>query len=382
MPALRIAIVGTRGIPANYGGFETFAEELSTRLVQKGHNVTALQIDRWTQLMDSRVSLGKNMAQVLLISKKTYKEGFNNIGDCVVVVEDSHKFSEHEKDIFNIVYVKGSQEEVEAERLKAIPKKSIVKKTLAGWTTAKIPDDKIIVYSKDIDDLGEMVWAKKPKRLPMVFSKPEAEKGLEQLSGMKWIMANLLYGAGLRLSECLQLRVKDIDFEYNQITVRNSKGNKDRVTMLPEIIKKPLLEHLKRVKKLHEEDLQNGFGAVYLPYALERKYPNAAKEWGWQYVFPATQISKDPITGIRRRHHIYETVLQKAVKQAIQKAGISKHASCHTFRHSFATHLIQDGHDIRTVQELMGHEDISTTQIYTHVIKKGGLGVTSPANKL
>lgn len=238
------------------------------------------------------------------------------------------------------------------------------------------------VLKKDIGDLGEIVWAKKPRRIPVVFTKKEAKAVLDHLTGRNWIMANLLYGAGLRLSECLQLRVKDIDFEYNQITVRNSKGNKDRVTVLPEIIKKPLLEHLKRVKKLHEEDLQNGFGAVYLPYALERKYPNAAKEWGWQYVFPATQISKDPITGIRRRHHIYETVLQKAVKQAIQKAGISKHASCHTFRHSFATHLIQDGHDIRTVQELMGHEDISTTQIYTHVIKKGGLGVTSPADKL
>ncbi len=236
------------------------------------------------------------------------------------------------------------------------------------------------VLQIELGDLGNITWAKKREREPVVFTKKEAKAVINQLSGTNWIMANLLYGAGLRLTECLQLRVKDIDFEYNQITVRDSKGNKDRITVLPQIIKKPLQEHLKTVKKLHEKDLKDGYGSVYLPYALERKYPNAAKEWGWQYVFPATQISKCPRTGIHRRHHIYETVLQKTVKHAIRKAGITKHASCHTFRHSFATHLLQDGLDIRTVQELLGHKDVKTTEIYTHVIK--GLGVTSPADKI
>jgi len=236
------------------------------------------------------------------------------------------------------------------------------------------------VLKIELGDFGTIVWAKKRETEPVVFTKKETKAVLDQLSGMNWIMANLLYGAGLRLTECLQLRVKDIDFEYNQITVRDSKGNKDRITVLPQVVKKPLQEHLKTVKKLHEKDLREGFGLVYLPYALERKYPNAGKEFGWQFVFPATQISIDPRSGIRRRHHIYETVLQKAVKQARRKAGINKSGSCHTFRHSFATHLLQDGYDIRTVQELMGHKDVKTTEIYTHVIKS--LGITSPADKL
>ena len=236
------------------------------------------------------------------------------------------------------------------------------------------------VLKIDIDDLGEMVWAKKPKRLPMVFSKPEAEKGLEQLSGMKWIMANLLYGSGLRLNECLQLRVCDIDFDYKQITVRNTKGNKDRVTMLPEKVIDPLKSHLQKVKNLHEKDIKDGYGSVFLPYALERKYPKAGKEWKWQYIFPATQISTDPRSGIRRRHHIYETVLQKAVKTAIRKSGITKHAGCHTFRHSFATHLLERGENIRTIQELLGHKDIKTTQIYTHIVDINKLGIKSPAD--
>lgn len=236
------------------------------------------------------------------------------------------------------------------------------------------------VLKIELGDFGTIVWAKKRETEPVVFTKKETKAVLDQLSGMNWIMANLLYGAGLRLTECLQLRVKDIDFEYNQIAVRDSKGNKDRITVLPQVVKQPLQEHLKTVKKLHEKDLREGFGLVYLPYALERKYPNAGKEFGWQFVFPATQISIDPRSGIRRRHHIYETVLQKAVKQARRKAGINKSGSCHTFRHSFATHLLQDGYDIRTVQELMGHKDVKTTEIYTHVIKS--LGITSPADKL
>jgi len=238
------------------------------------------------------------------------------------------------------------------------------------------------VLNKELGDFPELAWAKKPQRLPVVFTREEAKAVLQQLSGMNWLMAMLLYGAGLRLSECLQLRVKDIDFAYKQITVRDSKGGKDRVTMLPEKVIEPLKKHLEKVKKLHEKDLREGFGMVYLPDALERKYKNANKEWGWQYIFPATQISTDPRSGVKRRHHIYETVLQKAVKEAIRKAQITKHASCHTFRHSFATHLLESGYDIRTIQELLGHKSVETTMIYTHVMNKGGMGVKSPADIL
>jgi len=190
----------------------------------------------------------------------------------------------------------------------------------------------------------------------------------------------LLYGSGLRLSESLELRIKDIDFGYSQIVVRDSKGEKDRITMLPQKIVEPLKNHLRKVKEIHEEDLRNGYGSVYLPYAIERKYPNAKYEWAWQYVFPATKISTDPRSGIQRRHHLYDTVIQKAVKQAIRDVGISKHASCHTFRHSFATHLLESEYDIRTIQELLGHKNVETTMIYTHVINQGGQGVRSPAD--
>ena len=236
------------------------------------------------------------------------------------------------------------------------------------------------VLKIDIGELGNVIWAKKPDRVPVVYTRREAKDVLNQLTGMNWLMGMLLYGAGLRLKECLQLRVQDIDFEYKQITVHDAKGAKDRVTPLPERIIEPLKQHLKYVKELHEKDLKDGYTSVYLPYALERKYPNAGKELGWKFLFPATQISIDPQSGIKRRHHIYGTVLQKAVKQAIRKAGITKHASCHTFRHSFATHLLESGYDIRTVQELLGHKNVKTTMIYTHVLSKGGLGVKSPAD--
>jgi integron integrase len=192
----------------------------------------------------------------------------------------------------------------------------------------------------------------------------------------------LLYGAGLRLLECLRLRVKDIDFEYNQIIIREGKGQKDRVTMLPDAIKKNIFEYLKKIKQQHDKDLKEGFGTVYLPYALDKKYPNANREWAWQYVFPASKRSVDPRSGLTRRHHLDESILQRAVKIAITKAGINKQGSCHTFRHSFATHLLEGGCDIRTVQELLGHEDLNTTMIYTHVMQKKGLGITSPADKL
>ena len=191
-----------------------------------------------------------------------------------------------------------------------------------------------------------------------------------------------MYGSGLRLIECLRLRVKDIDFASKKITIRSGKGDKDRVTMLPEILIDPLQKHLQKVKKLHEEDLQAGQGTVYLPYALAKKYANANKDWIWKYVFPAAKLSIDPRSGVKQRHHLDKTAVQKAVKEAIRKANILKHAGCHTFRHTFATHLLEAGYDIRTVQELLGHEDISTTMIYTHVLKSGVVGVKSPADMM
>lgn len=238
------------------------------------------------------------------------------------------------------------------------------------------------VLKQELGWINNVKRAKKPSHLPVVFTKEEAKAVLLRLEGTKWLMASLLYGAGLRLMECLGLRVKDIDFSYNQIVVRDGKGGKDRLTMLPESLKDPLKKHLEKVRILHEQELKEGFGKVYLPFALEKKYPNAEREFGWQYVFPASNRSIDPRSGIERRHHIYETVLQKAVKAAVRAAGINKPASCHTFRHSFATHLLEDGYDIRTVQELLGHKDVSTTMIYTHVLNKGGKGVRSPLDGL
>ncbi|MDP8226425.1 MAG: integron integrase [Candidatus Celaenobacter polaris] len=236
------------------------------------------------------------------------------------------------------------------------------------------------VLKKELENSISIYWSKRPKKLPVVFTKSEAIDVLNNLKGTHWLVAMLLYGAGLRLSESLELRVKDIDFGYSQIVVRASKGEKDRKTMLPQKIVEPLKKHLDKVKEIHEDDFKNGYGSVYLPYAIERKYSNAKYEWGWQYVFPATKISTDPRSGIQRRHHLYDTVIQKAVKQAIRNADIVKQASCHTFRHSFATHLLESGYDIRTIQELLGHKNVETTMIYTHVINHGGKGVRSPAD--
>lgn len=234
----------------------------------------------------------------------------------------------------------------------------------------------------DPGNFQEIQWSKKPRKLPVVFTEREVKSVIENLNGVYWLMGMILYGSGLRLQECLNLRIKDLDFEYRQITVRNGKGNKDRITMMPDRIIAPLKDHLKKVKKLHAKDLSNGYGSVYLPDALGKKYPNASKEAGWQFVFPGKNIARDPRSGILRRHHLHETVLQKAVKVAIKKAGTNKLAGCHTLRHSFATHLLESGHDIRTVQELLGHNDVTTTMIYTHVLNRGGRGAKSPADKI
>ena len=223
--------------------------------------------------------------------------------------------------------------------------------------------------------------AKRPQRIPVVLTTEEVRRVLAQITGTHHLMASLLYGAGLRLMECVRLRVKDLDFNYRQIVVRDGKGEKDRRTILPQPLTEPLRRHLARVRLQHEEDVLLGCGSVYLPYALERKYPKAAREWVWQYVFAAVKLSVDPRTGGRRRHHASEDRLQKVVKRAIQSAGVEKRASCHTFRHSFATHLLEDGYDLRTIQELLGHADISTTMIYTHVLNRGGRGVRSPLER-
>jgi integron integrase len=235
-----------------------------------------------------------------------------------------------------------------------------------------------VVLRQDLGHLEGLVRAKKPRRLPVVLTADEVKTVLQGISGPHWLMISLLYGSGLRLMECLRLRVKDVDFAYQQITVRDGKGGKDRVTMLPRFVKDTLQQHLEGVKCLHTRDLEEGFGTVYLPDALERKYPSASRDWVWQYVFPAATRSRDPRSGIVRRHHVAPLVLQRAVKAAVRRAGITKAVSCHTFRHCFATHLLENGADIRTVQELLGHKDVSTTMIYTHVLQRGGRGTRSP----
>jgi len=238
------------------------------------------------------------------------------------------------------------------------------------------------VLDRKIGDLGEVIRARKPLHVPVVMTRGEVKAVLACLSGEKWLIASLMYGAGLRLMECLRLRVQDIDFASSEILVRDGKGAKDRITMLPESLKTPLQDHLKKVKALHERDLAEGWGRVQMPTALDRKYPNAPAEWRWQWVFPQENRWINAATKEQGRHHVDESLVQKSVRDAVAKAGLTKHATCHTFRHSFATHLLEGGYDIRTVQELLGHSDVKTTMIYTHVLNRGPSGVRSPVDGL
>lgn len=234
------------------------------------------------------------------------------------------------------------------------------------------------VLAVDLPWLEGVTRAKKPQRLPVVMTRDEVRQVLAHMQGTHHLMASLMYGTGMRLMECVRLRVKDVDFARREILVREGKGNKDRVTMLPDSLASALQAHLEKVQRVHAQDCAEGCGDVYLPHALARKYPHAATDWGWQYVFPATSRSRDPRSVAVRRHHVNEQAYQRAIKSAVRDAGINKPATSHTLRHSFATHLLESGYDIRTVQELLGHEDVATTQIYTHVLNRGGLAVRSP----
>ena len=234
------------------------------------------------------------------------------------------------------------------------------------------------VLKQALPYIDQIERAKPSKKLPVVFTRSEVQTLLARLDGTHHLIASLLYGSGMRLMEVIRLRVKDIDFERSELTIREGKGAKDRVTMLPVSLQNVLLAHLKKVRALHNSDLRTGLGKVLLPFALSKKYPRTARDWGWQFVFPSRQLSRDPRTGETRRHHIQPDHVQRAVKRAIVASQIYKNASCHTLRHSFATHLIEDGYDIRTVQELLGHKDVRTTMVYTHVLNRGGRGVKSP----
>jgi integron integrase len=234
------------------------------------------------------------------------------------------------------------------------------------------------VLQQELEGRIDSIRAKRPQHLPVVLSADETREIIKNLSGVYRLLVQILYGSGLRLRECLELRVKDVDFQQLQLIVRQGKGGKDRVTPLPQTVVDPLQEHLLRIKRMHQHDLEQGYGSTPLPFALARKYPNADRAWIWQYVFPSQGLCQDPQTGAIRRYHLHESSLQKAVKQSVRASGIAKKVSCHTFRHSFATHLLQNGYDIRTVQELLGHKDVKTTMIYTHVLNRGGRGVKSP----
>ncbi len=258
----------------------------------------------------------------------------------------------------------------------------VVNRNVAASTQNQALNALVFLYDKVLEqplgDLGAFRRSRRPKRLPVVLSRNEVNRLLAELGGMQWLIASLLYGTGMRLMEALRLRVQDLEFDRGLIVVRRGKGDKDRIVPLPESLADPLARHLKEVRALHQRDLDAGFGEALLPDALARKYPGAPREWRWQFVFPSGRLSRDPRSESTRRHHLHETAVQKAVVAAARRAGIAKKASCHTLRHSFATHLLESGYDIRTVQELLGHSDVRTTQIYTHVLNRGGLAVRSP----
>ena len=238
------------------------------------------------------------------------------------------------------------------------------------------------VLKKEIGILGDVIRARRPKHLPIVMTREEVSALLSRLEGQDWLMCSLMYGAGLRLTECLGLRVQDIDFGANQIVVRSGKGFKDRVTVLPQAAKSALVDHLREVRQVHKRDLAEGYGRTPMPYALAKKYPRADRQWRWQFVFPQKHRWVNRQTGDQGRYHVDESIVQKRVKRAVEEAGLTKRVSCHVFRHSFATHLLEAGYDIRTVQELLGHKDVRTTMVYTHVLNRGGKGVRSPMDSM
>jgi integron integrase len=276
--------------------------------------------------------------------------------------------------------------EVGADRIVAFLEDLAVRGQVSASTQNQALNALVFLYKQVLGqalaELGDFTRAKRPRRLPVVLTRGEVARVLEQLDGMPHLMTALLYGTGMRLMECVRLRVQDVDFQYRQIIVRDGKGQKDRVVPLPKRLEQPLTEHLEKVRALHRQDLEQGYGEVFLPDALARKWPKAPSEWIWQYLFPSGRLSVDPRSGKTRRHHLHENGLQKAVKRAAQLAGITKKVNCHSLRHSFATHLLETGYDIRTVQELLGHADVSTTMIYTHVLNRGGQGVLSPLDGL
>jgi len=277
-------------------------------------------------------------------------------------------------------------QEMGGEEVKAFLSWLAVERNVAAATQHQALHALLFLYQKvlgmELPWLEGVVRAKRPVRVPTVLTEEEVARLLARIDGALWIMASLLYGAGLRQAECLMLRVKDLNFAYRHVVVRDGKGAKDRVTVLPGNLVEPLQTHLGKVRMLHNADLEAGFGEVWLPHALARKYPQAPRQWGWQFAFPSKNRSRDPETGTIRRHHVFPDTLGQAVKRATRAAGIMKPASCHTLRHSFATHLLERGYDIRTVQELLGHESVETTMIYTHVMNKGARGVMSPLDRL
>ena len=261
-----------------------------------------------------------------------------------------------------------------------------VERTVAVSTQNQALNALVFLYSqvldRSLDDLGAFVRAPRPRRLPVVLARAQVRALLDAMSGTHQLMARLMYGTGMRLLECVRLRIKDIDFDYRQIVIRDAKGGKDRIVPLPDLLPEGLMTHLTRVRELFEEDRAQGFGEVFLPDALSRKFRGAARDWIWQYAFPSGRLSVDPRSAKTRRHHLHENGLQRAIKRAAHAAGLTKKVSSHALRHSFATHLLEAGYDIRTVQELLGHADVSTTMIYTHVLNRGGRGVKSPLDTL